>query len=81
MLDLITISIDGQSVKVQPGTNVAAAISNHKNLARISVSGEQRAPVCGMGICYECRVTVDGVAQLRGCLVTCKEGMEVTTGE
>ena len=41
--------------------------------------GEPRAPICGMGICHECRVTVDGVAQVRSCLTTVRDGMVVET--
>jgi hypothetical protein len=47
---------------------------------RFSVSGEARGPLCGMGICMECRATVDGVAQMRTCLLACAAGMEVVTG-
>jgi sarcosine oxidase subunit alpha len=32
-----------------------------------------------MGTCYECRVTIDGVAHRRACLVVVTEGMHVTT--
>ena len=46
-----------------------------------SVSGEPRAPLCGMGTCYECRVTIDGVAHRRACLVTVADGMHVTTAD
>ena len=41
--------------------------------------GEPRAPICGMGICHECRVTVDGVAQVRSCLTTVRDGTVVET--
>ena len=36
---------------------------------RRSVTGEPRGPLCGMGICFECRVTVERTgarAQLPG---------------
>jgi hypothetical protein len=33
-----------------------------------------------MGICMECRVTVDGVPHQRSCLLLCDAGMEVVTG-
>jgi sarcosine oxidase subunit alpha len=46
---------------------------------RLSVSGERRAPLCGMGICFECRATVDGVPHQRTCLLMCREGMEILT--
>jgi len=46
---------------------------------RKSVAGEPRGPLCGMGICFECRVTVNGRAHVRSCQVPCEEAMEVRT--
>ena len=46
---------------------------------RTSPAGAGRGPLCGMGICGECRVTIDGVRHQRSCVVTCREGMEVVT--
>jgi aerobic-type carbon monoxide dehydrogenase small subunit (CoxS/CutS family) len=46
---------------------------------RVSVTGEPRAPLCGMGICFECRVMLDGRAHVRSCQVLCRDGMEVRT--
>jgi sarcosine oxidase subunit alpha len=34
---------------------------------------------CGMGICRECRVSVDGIADRRACMTEVREGMEVLT--
>ena len=48
---------------------------------RRSVTGEPRGPLCGMGICFECRVTVDGRPHVRSCQVLCRPGMEVRTDE
>jgi len=80
MTENITIRVDGKPVAVPAGTTVAAAILNsgHSSFRR-SIEGEPRGPVCGMGICFECRVTIDGVAHLRSCMVACSEGMEVET--
>ena len=65
---------------VPAGVTVAAALLDVGASAfRRSVSGEPRAPLCGMGTCYECRVTIDGVAHRRACLVTVADGMHVTT--
>ena len=64
------------------GTTVAAALLNNgQERYRLSVSGEPRGPLCGMGICFECRVTIDGVQHERSCLVVATDGMEVVTGE
>jgi sarcosine oxidase subunit alpha len=46
---------------------------------RFSVRGEARGPLCGMGICMECRATVNGVAHRRTCQLVCVAGMEVVT--
>jgi len=46
---------------------------------RRSVTGEPRGPLCGMGICFECRVTIDGVPHSRSCQTPCADGMEVRT--
>jgi len=76
----VTISADGRSVRVPAGVTVAAALLDlGVSTFRRSVSGEPRAPLCGMGTCYECRVTIDGVAHRRACLVTVADGMHVTT--
>lgn len=32
-----------------------------------------------MGVCFECRVRIDGVAQLRACMTPAREGMQVRT--
>jgi len=79
---LITLSINEISVTVDEGTTVAAAILNAGVKGfRKSVIGESRGPICGMGVCFECRVTVDGVGHQRSCNLIATEGMEVVTGE
>ena len=58
--------------------SLAAALFNAGHLAtRQSVSGEPRGPLCGMGICFECRVIIDGVPQRRACLEPVRQGMAV----
>jgi hypothetical protein len=73
------LRFNGQPWIVPQGTTVAAALLSAGVPARLSVSGESRAPLCGMGICYECRATVNGVAHQRTCLLACADGMEVET--
>jgi sarcosine oxidase subunit alpha len=76
----IRLTIDGEAVRVAADTTVAAALMNHGRLAlRRSPGGEPRAPLCGMGICFECRATVDGRPGVRTCAITCRDGMEVRT--
>lgn len=76
----ITIHVNGCAVETREGTTVAAALLNAGiERFRRSESGEARAPLCGMGICMECRVTIDGEAQARSCQRLCEDGMEVET--
>lgn len=75
----ITLSINGRDVAVPEGISVAAAIALAGEPFRRSLSGGRRAPLCGMGVCFECRATVDGVAQQRTCLIPAAAGMKVTT--
>lgn len=75
MSESVRILLDGEPVQVKEGTSVAAAIGT----TRESVTGESRAALCGMGICFECRCLIDGAPHVRSCLVLVREGMEVRT--
>lgn len=77
--EAITISVNGKPLRVAPGTSVAAAVLIVGSHARTSVTGEPRAPVCGMGICYECRVTINSIPYQKSCQILCEPGMEVQT--
>lgn len=73
------LSIDGQPLRVAEGTTVAAALmSVGDHCSRNSLTGQRRAPVCGMGICQECRVNINGLRRL-ACQTLCRDGMCVET--
>ena len=75
----ITVQVDGEAVCVAPGTLVAAAleIARPSIGARVAPGGQRRQAFCGMGVCGECRVTVDGRAHRLGCQLVCTPGMEI----
>jgi hypothetical protein len=79
MPDKVTIYLNGSAVNVAEGCVVSAAMLSLDEPCRISVSGEPRTAMCGMGICFECRATVDGIAHQRTCQLVCREGMCVET--
>lgn len=82
MAELVTLAVNDVPVSVQAGTMVAAAVLAAGVASfRRSVSGEVRGPLCGMGICFECRVTIDGIAHVRSCQTLCENGMDVRTNE
>lgn len=76
----LALTVNGIAVHVPDGATVAAAIMTAGAPCRISVAGEPRGPLCGMGICMECRATVDGVAHVRTCQISARDGMTVVTG-
>jgi len=82
MADQIQLRVNGKSVSVAAGTVVAAAVVlTGQTCFRRSVRDEPRGPLCGMGICMECRVTINGLAHARSCQTLCEPGMEVRTDE
>ncbi|MDB4875839.1 MAG: hypothetical protein JWM41_2285 [Gemmatimonadetes bacterium] len=79
-MSAINIIVDGRTLAVEENATVAVALLDAREYAfRTSVSGEARGPLCGMGVCYECRVTIDGVPHRRACLVVVAAGMRIET--
>jgi predicted molibdopterin-dependent oxidoreductase YjgC len=77
-LSSIKVRINGLDALVPRGVTVAAAMAIADDIVcRQSVSGEPRAPLCGMGICFECRVTIDGRPHCRACQAEVLDGMEI----
>ena len=73
----LTITIDGEALTVPEGISVAAALAlTGDPTTRQAVNGDLRAPFCGMGVCQECRVTVDGLRVL-ACQTLCRAGMQI----
>ncbi|GAB3782681.1 2Fe-2S iron-sulfur cluster-binding protein [Dyella agri] len=79
MSGLVRLVVNGQPVEVPAGASVAAAVAHVTLHFRRSVDGAPRAPLCGMGVCFECRVQVDGVTHVRACMTPVSEGMQVVT--
>lgn len=76
----VAIVVDDREYVVPAGITVAAALLElGVGAFRRSVAGEPRAPLCGMGICYECRVEIDGVASRRACMAHVENGLLVRT--
>ncbi len=79
---MIDLRINKLAVSVEDGTTVAAAIlAGGIGHFRSSTIGSPRGPLCGIGVCFECRVTIDGVKLQRSCNVQARDGMEVETDD
>jgi D-hydroxyproline dehydrogenase subunit gamma len=77
MPENVTIWVNGLSLQVKAESMVSAALLRAGVPCRLSVTGEPRTALCGIGICFECRATVDGIPHRRTCQLTCREGMVV----
>ena len=81
MSALIEIIVDGDRHQVAEGLPLAAALLRLGITGfRTSIQGDPRAPLCGMGTCFECRVTINGRHHQRSCLIPCAPGLIVETG-
>lgn len=76
-----TLQVNGAPVSVPAGATVAVAMTIARQSCRTSVTGEPRGPLCGMGICFECRAIVDGMPHSRTCQLLCEPEMDVRTDE
>ena len=77
----IEIQVDGRVVSALAGESLAATLTAAGQLAlRRHASGEPRGLYCGMGVCFDCRVSIDGRPGERACMTPVRAGMRVRTG-
>lgn len=76
---VVRVSFDGRPLEASPGQSVGAALTSQGITAwRATRKGERpRGLFCGIGVCFDCLLTVDGAANQRACLVEVREGMEI----
>ena len=76
---VVRLTVDGRPIEARAGDSVAAALlaAGIDTCRATTVTGAPRGPYCMMGVCFDCLVTVDGVGNRQGCLVTVAEGMAV----
>lgn len=75
----VTLQVQGQAVTARAGDTLAMALLNAGVVAfrHTPVSGQPRAPLCLMGVCFDCLVEVDGQQNVQACMVEVREGMQV----
>ncbi len=74
----VEIVLDGRPVEAFEGETVAAVLLAQGEIAtRRTVAGEPRGIFCGMGVCFDCLVVVDGVPNTRACMTWVRGGMQV----
>lgn len=76
---VVYLTIEGRPIRARSGENLALALLqagfSHTRLTPVSAS--PRAPLCLMGVCFECLVEVDGRPNTQACMLEVREGMSV----
>ncbi|MBJ7552826.1 (2Fe-2S)-binding protein [Marinomonas spartinae] len=77
----IPVTINGQTIMVQPNDSVAAAIllSGIEMNRRTPISGKKRAPYCMMGVCFDCLVQINGKENIQACMTKVEANMDIRT--
>ena len=74
----VSLTLDGRETTAYEGETVAALLLAEGHLAMRTTPGrEPRGVYCGMGVCFDCLVVVDGVPNTRACVTWVREGMNV----
>ncbi len=76
----VHITFEDRKLEVPAGISVAAAVLGHAHAGHTctnAVDASKRAPYCLMGVCFECLMEINGVANVQSCLVPVEDGMVV----
>jgi len=77
----ITITVDGVSLPAHEGETIAGALlASGRRAWRHTRHDQPRGLFCGIGLCFDCLVTVNGTPNVRACLTPVAAGMVVQTG-
>jgi predicted molibdopterin-dependent oxidoreductase YjgC len=76
----VQIHIDGRATRVRAGISLAVALMEAGIVAlrQTEISSAPRAPLCLMGVCFECLCEVDGCQNVQACMTAVADGMHVT---
>jgi hypothetical protein len=78
----VIIQLDGEPVEAYEGETVAAVLLAHGEIAtRTTPSDEPRGIFCGMGVCFDCLMIIDGVPNTRACMTWVREGLDARRQE
>ena len=83
MTQTITFTFNGNPIQCEEGQSIAAALikSDQRELRKTRFGDEPRSIFCGIGICFDCVVVINGVANQRSCLIEAHDGMKVESAQ
>lgn len=78
----VTVTVDGHAIPARVGEPIAVAMmaAGIWVCRRTHKLDQPRGVFCGVGQCGECRVTVDGIPNVRSCQEPVRAGQRIETG-
>jgi D-hydroxyproline dehydrogenase subunit gamma len=74
----VRLWVDDREVLAYAGESLAAALlAGGTRGLRHTLRGAPRGYFCGMGVCHDCLVTVDGIPNVRACMTPVRDGLQV----
>jgi len=79
----MTFTFDGREIPFEPGQSVGAALlaAGVRSWRTTRVAARPRGLFCGIGVCFDCLVTIDGRANERACRIEAGTDMDVHAQE
>lgn len=79
----VTLSVNGKEIHAYKGETILAALmaAGYKTLKKSPLKQNPRGALCGMGVCFECIVTVNGIHNVRSCMTEVEDNMEIRIDE
>jgi 2Fe-2S iron-sulfur cluster binding domain len=76
------IVFEGRPVPFEPGQSIGAALTSAgiRSWRTTRFGGRPRGLYCGIGVCFDCLITVNGRPSLRACMVEARPGDVVEGG-
>jgi predicted molibdopterin-dependent oxidoreductase YjgC len=76
-----TFTFDGRRLSFEPGQSIAAALwaVGIRSWRTTRGEGRPRGLFCGIGVCFDCLIEVDGRGDQRACVVPARAGLQVNT--
>ncbi|MEN9915990.1 MAG: hypothetical protein RL725_665 [Actinomycetota bacterium] len=77
----IQFTFDDKTISAVSGQSVGAALlaANQRSLRKTRFNKNKRGIFCGIGVCFDCLVVIDGITNQRACIIEAKSGMKVQT--
>lgn len=78
----LQLYFEGMEIGAFEGETVAGALlaAGIRTLRHAETGGDPRGLFCGMGVCFECCMMIDGRANIRACMTPVRQGMRVRAG-